>query len=101
MTADDDLKTVITTAITTGALTSSNLTLRGSGDNIVNYDNAYYNSTQLSEGQKLVMLANLNTSEIFKNFNNQFISDKNKLNEIEQTVKSVKTYLDKIPSKKN
>ena len=99
MTADDVLKTVITTAITTGALTSSNLTLRGSGDNIVNYDNAYYNSTQLSEGQKLVMLANLNTSEIFKNFNNQFISDKNKLNEIEQTVKSVKTYLDKIPNK--
>lgn len=99
MTADDVLKTVITTAITTGALTSSNLALRGSGDNIVNYDNAYYNSTQLSEGQKLVMLANLNTSEIFKNFNNQFISDKNKLNEIEQTVKSVKTYLDKIPNK--
>lgn len=99
MTADDVLKTVITTTITTGALTSSNLTLRGSGDNIINYDNAYYNSTQLSEGQKLVMLANLNTSEIFKNFNNQFISDKNKLNEIEQTVKSVKTYLDKIPNK--
>lgn len=99
MTADDVLKTVITTAITTGALTSSNLALRGSGDNIINYDNAYYNSTQLSEGQKLVMLANLNTSEIFKNFNNQFISDKNKLNEIEQTVKSIKTYLDKIPNK--
>ena len=45
------------------------------------------------------MLANLNTSEIFKDFNNQFISDKNKLSEIEQTVKSVKMYLDKIPNK--
>ena len=99
MTSDDVLKTIITTAVTTGALSSANIATRGNVDNIIKYDNAYYNSTQLSNGQKLVMLANLNTSEIFKNFERQFITDKSKLSEVEKSVSLIKNYLDKIPNK--
>lgn len=99
MTSDEVLKTIITTAVTTGALTSANIATRGNVDNVIEYDNAYYNSTQLSNGQKLVMLANLNTSEIFKNFERQFITDKSKLSEVEKSVSLIKNYLDKIPNK--